>query len=86
METLLNVEMNLGFYKMLGNYQAATQLVASRVVPSSIELVMICGSTPLPCFCGYRINVSLRVSNKCEDIRQKVGHSCYILVTLFSKL
>jgi hypothetical protein len=28
-----------GFNKMLGNYQVARQLVASRVVPSSIELV-----------------------------------------------
>jgi hypothetical protein len=28
-----------GFNKMLGNYQVATQLVASRVVLSSIELV-----------------------------------------------
>jgi hypothetical protein len=28
-----------GLHKMLGNYQVATQLVASRVVLSSIELV-----------------------------------------------
>jgi hypothetical protein len=31
--------MNLGFHEMLGNYQVATQLVASRVVLSSIAVV-----------------------------------------------
>jgi hypothetical protein len=30
-----------GFHKMPGNYQVATQLVASRVVLSSIELVIV---------------------------------------------
>jgi hypothetical protein len=29
----------LGSVKYWGNYQVATQLVASRVVPSSVELV-----------------------------------------------
>jgi hypothetical protein len=28
-----------GFYEMLGNYRVASQLVASRVVLSSIQLV-----------------------------------------------
>jgi hypothetical protein len=33
---LVNSVMNLGFHKMLGNYRVAAQLVASRVVLSSI--------------------------------------------------
>jgi hypothetical protein len=36
---LVNSVMNFGFHKMLGNYRVASQLVASRVVLSSIELV-----------------------------------------------
>jgi hypothetical protein len=36
---LVTVVMNIGFYKMLGNYPVATQLVACGVVLSSIELV-----------------------------------------------
>jgi hypothetical protein len=36
---LVNSVMNLRFHKMLGNYRVAAQLVASRVVLSSTELV-----------------------------------------------
>jgi hypothetical protein len=36
---LMNTVMNLRIRKMLGNYRVASQLVASRVVLSSIELV-----------------------------------------------
>jgi hypothetical protein len=35
----VNSVINFGFHKILGNYQVASQLVASRVVLSSIELV-----------------------------------------------
>jgi hypothetical protein len=34
-----NEPSTFGFHKMLGSYQKATQLVASQVVLSSIELV-----------------------------------------------
>jgi hypothetical protein len=37
---LVNSVMNLRFHKMLGIYQAAAQLVATRVVLSSTELVI----------------------------------------------
>jgi hypothetical protein len=37
---LVNTVMTFGFYKMLGNYRVAAQLVASRVALSSTELVM----------------------------------------------
>jgi hypothetical protein len=36
---LVNAVMTFGFHKMLGNYRVAGQLVASRVVLSSTELV-----------------------------------------------
>jgi hypothetical protein len=36
---LVNAVVNFGFHKMLGNYRVASQLVVSRVVLSSIELV-----------------------------------------------
>jgi hypothetical protein len=37
---LMNVAMNLGFHKMLGGSQGISQLVASRVVLSSVDLVV----------------------------------------------
>jgi hypothetical protein len=37
----VNAVMNLRFQKMLGNYLVATQLVAVRVVLSSIELTSL---------------------------------------------
>jgi hypothetical protein len=37
---IVNEVMNFGFHKMLGNYEVATQLMASRVVLSSMELVI----------------------------------------------
>jgi hypothetical protein len=36
---VVNAVRNLRFYKMLGNYRVATQLVGARVVLSSTELV-----------------------------------------------
>jgi hypothetical protein len=36
---LVNVVINFRFHKMLGNYQVTTQLVASQVMLSSIELI-----------------------------------------------
>jgi hypothetical protein len=36
----VNMVMSLRFYKMLGNYRVATQLVASRIVLSSTKLVI----------------------------------------------
>jgi hypothetical protein len=38
-ELLLSAVMNIVFHKMLGNYLAATQLMASLVVLGSIELL-----------------------------------------------
>jgi hypothetical protein len=38
----VNAVMNFGFHKMLGNYRVAAQLLASRVVLSSTELVSVC--------------------------------------------
>jgi hypothetical protein len=38
-QAFVNEVMNLSLHKMLGNYRVASQLVASRVVLSSIELV-----------------------------------------------
>jgi hypothetical protein len=37
--SLVNAVMKLGFHKMLGNYGVAAQLLASRIVISSRELV-----------------------------------------------
>jgi hypothetical protein len=39
---LLNAVVTVGFYKMLENYRVASQLMGSRVVLSSIELVHKC--------------------------------------------
>jgi hypothetical protein len=38
---LVNVVMNLGFHKMLGNYQVATQLTAFQVVLSCIKILLL---------------------------------------------
>jgi hypothetical protein len=38
-KALANVEMNLGFYKMLGNHRVVARLVGSRISLSSTELV-----------------------------------------------
>jgi hypothetical protein len=48
------------FHKMLGNYQVATQFVASRVVLSSIELVILYNlETSLSHYCKkYGLRVS----------------------------
>jgi hypothetical protein len=42
---LVNVGLNFRVTKMMGNYQVATQLVASQVVFSSIELIRLWLST-----------------------------------------
>jgi hypothetical protein len=39
MSALANSDSTFGFHKMLGNYRVASQLVTSRVVLSSMELI-----------------------------------------------
>jgi hypothetical protein len=58
-------EFGFGFHKMLGNYGVATQLVASRVAPSSMELISFSYKCMRESRNVYRISI-----RKSEDKRQ----------------
>jgi hypothetical protein len=62
---LVNAAKNFGFYKMLGNYQVSTQLVACRLVLNSIQLVYDIERNP----CAYLVSIMLSLLTVVVDNR-----------------
>jgi hypothetical protein len=57
---------------MLGNYQVAAQLVASRVVLSSTELVSVCVCVTYELMSGAQFNISRQLYHLMMDLSAEI--------------